>query len=128
MTTTIDLTKDDVITAKLNDTTYKITRDNLIKAVINGAVKAQKNGVEIKFEKLVCNMCAAVFYTETVMMVHELKVHWVLRNGLTSFIVWEKGEQIPAAYMCIHCGGGFPSVERLKIHVTNIHGHRFVEL
>ena len=114
--TTIDLTKDYMITAKVNDTTYKITRDNLIKAVLNGAVKAQKNGVEVKFEKLVCNMCAAVFYTEAAMMVHELKVHRVLRNGLTSFIVWEKGEQIPAAYMCIHCGGGFPSVECYTCH------------
>ena len=126
MSVTIDLTKDELITAKVNNTTYKITRDNLIKAVLRAAAKQKKS--DIKFKKIVCNMCAAIFYTESAMMVHELKIHWVLRNGLTSFVVWEDGKQIPAAYMCIHCGGGFPSAERLKLHVVNIHGHMFVEL
>ena len=50
--TTFDLTKDELITTKVNDTTYKITRDNLIKAVLRVAAKQKKS--DIKFEKIVC--------------------------------------------------------------------------
>ena len=84
--------------------------------------RLRKQALAIK--KILCMMCAMKCDSEEELKLHEQKVHWK-EDEASYYCLTEHGERIKAPYICLTCGGGYPTSTRLKSHLHEAHNLRF---
>ena len=75
-------------------------------------------------QKVRCSMCIMEYFTDIDLKIHEKNVHWDEGDG-TYYCITMEGEKIKAPYICLTCGGGYPSTGLLKVHLQEAHGLRY---
>ena len=75
-------------------------------------------------EKHSCLMCSIQCDSQDELFVHEKMAHWCQAdNGY--FCANDNGEWIKAPYICLSCGGGYPTSVRLQSHLYEVHNLRY---
>ena len=75
-------------------------------------------------KKISCMMCPMNCDSEEELEMHEKMAHWCQAdNGY--FCASDQGQWIKAPYICLTCGGGYPTLARLQTHLEENHNLRF---
>ena len=84
-------------------------------------MRLRKKACVIK--KISCMMCPMNCDSVEELEVHEKMAHWCQEdNGY--FCANDQGQWIKAPYICLTCGGGYPSQSRLQSHLEENHNLR----
>ena len=110
---------DQLVATIISDERRKEKRMYLL-ALENARLRKQAFTVK----KILCMMCAMKCETEEELKIHEQKVHWK-EDEASYYCLTEHGEWIKAPYICLSCGGGYPTSVRLQSHLHEAHNLRF---